>query len=292
MTAEASEHLPRQKKPRRSAVARLQWWISVWKFAQLRAASTKDSLRLFYYLALKPTLVWRGWRKYSPQTVLSFSINAAGKSRYKVHARDNGLEVGTIAEFFAAVPRVIPTELPPFQPRVIYDLGANVGIAALYFADLYPGATIYAFEPLPANFEICKLNCGNLRKARTFPWAVGEKNELASFECNDDPRGGHLKGGLANANLKTTNRIEVQVFSIAELVKSKKIEPADFIKLDVEGAEMEVLRGMGDEVAGVKRMFVETHGEELKAQCIRWLQERGFEIHASEDPTAVWGIRT
>ena len=261
------------------------------KFAWTRGGSLKDSIRLFYYTGPKLSLVARGWSRNSLGRILSFGIKATPNTRFRVYARDNGLDTGTIAEFFSPHSRIVPPELPPLQPKVIYDLGANIGIASLRFATLYPDARFYGFEPLPTNHEVCALNYQNLRKAQAFPWAVGSRSEVTAFDPNEDPRGGHLQATPVNTHLQPRKRIDVQVYSIADLLRVQKLEPPEFLKIDVEGGELEVLRGMGDAVQSVKRMFVETHSAALKAECLNWMEERGFQIHSSVDPTALWGDR-
>lgn len=261
------------------------------QFGWARGGSLRDGARLFHYLALKPSLVSRGWGSYSPERIVSFSIKATGSARFRVYVHDNGLEAGTIAEFFSPHSRKVPTELPPLRPKVIYDVGANIGIASLHLATLYPDARVYGFEPLPPNYEVCVLNFQNLPQAEAFLWAVGSRSEVTAFECNEDPRGGHLQATPCNPHLQPQKRIDVQVYSIADLIQVQKLEPPEFLKIDVEGAELEVLRGMGEAVQSVKRIFVETHGPTLKEECLKWMREHGFKLWPSPDPTALWGDR-
>ena len=47
----------------------------------------------------------------------------------------------------------------PAQPKVILDFGANIGLATLYFARMYPDAVIHAFEPVPDNFALLREQC-------------------------------------------------------------------------------------------------------------------------------------
>jgi len=261
------------------------------RFARKRAANLRDSLRLYYHLDVKPSLAFRRVATYSPDRILSFDIRTASGRVLQVRARDNGVEVGTILEFFSRQSGLAPADLPPFQPKVIYDLGANIGVASLYFSSLYPDAEIYGFEPMPANYEVCALNYRNLSKGRAFPWAVGARTGTAIFECLNDPRGSRLQGGITDPPLRTERQIEVQVYAVADLVRQQKLAAPDFLKIDVEGAELDVLAGLGDCAGAVQRIFVETHGPDLKAGCLKWLQERGFRIWQSADPTAIWGHR-
>jgi FkbM family methyltransferase len=270
---------------------RLGRWKQAIKFAWAGGGSAKDCGRLFYHAGLKPSLVFHGFSRYSPEQILSFSLRANDGKTFQIFARDNGLDVGTFSEFFQPWYAMIPSELPPLKPKIIYDFGANIGAASLYFATMYPEARLYGFEPLPFNYEVCVLNYRNLPSSRAFPWAVGARSETATFECNNDPRGGRLTGSVVDPRLKLTERIDVQILSVADLIQVKKLEPPEFLKIDVEGAEMEVLKGMEGYTHSVRRMFVETHSPELTAGCLKWMQEHGFRIYGSHDPTALWGDR-
>jgi FkbM family methyltransferase len=285
------ERSSRDTLPRRSFRQRIGLWMDLLKFAWVRGGSPRDRVRLFYYTGPKLSLVSRGWSRHALDRILSFGIQATPDTRFRVYARDNGLDVGTIAEFFTPGSKIVPVGLPPLRPKVVYDLGANIGIASLRFATLYPDARFYGFEPVLANHEVCALNYQNLQKAQAFPWAVGARSEVTAFECNEDPRGGHLQATPINPHLERRKQIDVQVYSIADLVRVQNLEPPEFLKIDVEGAEMEVLNGMGDVVQSVKRMFVETHGAALKAECVKWMQGHGFQIRPASYSEAVWGDR-
>ncbi|MCU0783286.1 MAG: FkbM family methyltransferase [Verrucomicrobia bacterium] len=270
---------------------RIQRFFSLMRFAATAGNAPRQKLALFYHTALKPSLAFRGWAKHSPKRILSFAIKVPGGRTFKVCARDNGLEANTIAEYFGHQFAILPPSLPPYLPKVIYDLGANIGIASLYFSTFYPQSTFYGFEPLPANFEVCTLNYRNLRNSQAFPWAAGDHSGTAVFDCLDDPRGGRLQSSLHDPRLKKTGRIEVKIVSIDDLIKKKGLPPPDFLKVDVEGAEMDVLKGLKEHYRGLKRLFVETHSPELKRDCLKWMQERGFKIRECADETALWGDR-
>lgn len=271
--------------------ASIERWKQAIHFAGSRGGTLWDRSWLFYHVGLKPSLVFRGLRRYVPARMLTFSLRAGPHRTFRIYGRDNGLDIGNFAEFFAPRRPVVPRELPPFSPKTIYDLGANIGAASVYFAAMYPGARIYGFEPVPANFEVCLRNYGNLPGSAVFPWAVGARSGVATFDCLDDPRGGRITGSVADPRLQLTGRIEVQTVSIADLVTVKELPPPEFLKIDVEGAEMEVLNGMGEAEQGIKRIFVETHSDELTNACQQWMREHGFRIYSSADPNALWADR-
>lgn len=270
---------------------RLRRTISLLRFAMATGSSPRQKWALFYHTALKPSLAFRGRAKYDPERILSFGLHAPGGRTLEVAARDNGVEVNTIAEFLGRQFAIVPPHLPPYQPRVIYDLGANIGIASLYFSTLYPDARFYGFEPLPANFEVCVRNYRNLKNSQVFPWAVGDKSGTAMFDCLSDSRGGRLESSLRDPQLTELGKLEVEIVSIDDLVGRRGLPAPDFLKVDVEGAELDVLRGLEHHHRGIKRLFVETHGPQLRRDCLAWMREHGFTLREAVDETALWGDR-
>src|SRR2546423_14450315 len=216
--------------------------------------------------------------------------------KLKVHARDNGGDVATSEEFFSRRYTILPPELPPLEPKVIYDIGANIGMASLYYAGYFPNARFFGFEPVPDNFEVCRLNYGNLRDSEVFPWAVGERTQIATFEfAENDLRGGGLHGAMTPNPLGPKKRIEVQVCSIADLIAEKKLPAPEFLKVDVEGAELDVLKGIGEQNGTIKRILIATHGQQLMIDCMKWVLDHGFIIlHVHSLPggfSSIWADR-
>src|SRR5258708_36055293 len=100
-----------------------------------------------------------------------------------------------------------------------------------------------------------------------------------SFEFQDsDLRGGHLAMNASLPSSASHQRVEVEVWSVADLIDRKGLEPPDVLKVDVEGAELDVLRGLGTYAKSVKGLHIETHSLDLRKNCLSWLEENGFKI--------------
>ena len=255
-------------------------------------ASFKQKLRLLFYMALKPSLAFRGLATFLNSKILSFSIYDLRRMPLLVYVRDNGVGATTIAEFFSPHSVIMPVALPTFYPKVIYDLGANVGVSSLFFASLYPKASIYGFEPLPENLEVCLLNYrGISNQSQVFPWAIGSKTGQATFDCKNDSRGGRLETAHHDPSLQTTSQIQVKIISVADLIDQEGLPPPDFLKIDVEGAELDVLEGIKDHAHSVRLIYLETHGEKLRHNCLLWLERHKFLICQGADQTAIWAWR-
>ena len=254
--------------------------------------SVKQKLCLLFYMALKPSLVFRGLATFVNSRILAFSIFDCQRKPLLVSVRDNGVGITTIAEFFSPDSAIMPSKLPALHPTVIYELGANVGVSSLFFASLYPQATVYGFEPLPENFEVCLLNYRGIRNSsQVFPWAVGSKSGLAIFDCKNDSRGGRLKSTHQDPTLQTIAQIQVKIVSIVDLIGKEGLPPPDLLKIDVEGAEYDVLEGLADYADSVGSIYLETHGDSLRRDCILWLERHNFQICQGTDRTAIWAWR-
>jgi FkbM family methyltransferase len=255
-------------------------------------STLKQKLRLLFYMALKPSLVFRGLATFLNSRILAFSIFDAFRKPVLVYVRDNGVGTTTISEFFSPRSSIMPVNLPSIHPRVIYDLGANVGVSSLFFASLFPKATIYGFEPLPENFEVCLLNYRGIpNSSQVFPWAVGSKTGQAIFDCKNDSRGGRLESTHQDPSLQTIAQIQVKIISIADLIDKEGLPPPEFLKIDVEGAECDVLAGLAGYEDSVGSIYLETHGDTIKRNCILWLERHKFQICQGIDPTAIWAWR-
>lgn len=123
---------------------------------------------------------------------------------------------------------------------VFFDIGASYGWYSLLFSKLYPNAKIFAFEPSPNVLEILNLN--KRYNIEIIPKAVSEKSGTANFLALSLP-----ESGLSTLKYNHNNKIEnnvilVEIISLDDFCKEHNIFP-DFIKIDIEGAEYDCLKG-------------------------------------------------
>jgi FkbM family methyltransferase len=132
-------------------------------------------------------------------------------------------------------------------PRTIFDCGANVGFVTHRFRELFPTATVYAFEPNPAVYEKLVDTYRDDAKVKTFPMAISKAPATLTFHTNKNTGTSSFfapteYNHLHYARRKTT-AIEVPVTSIDAIAAKESIEEIDILKLDLEGSEFDALLG-------------------------------------------------
>ena len=145
------------------------------------------------------------------------------------------------------------------EEPVIIDCGANIGLSTLRFKRRHPGARVHAFEPDPVLADIFERNIksaglGNVCFTRAAVWS-----SAGTLRFQQDAG---LAGHLSSAG--EAGGIEVPTVRLRELLS----QPVDFLKLDIEGAELEVLRDCRDLLTNVRRLFVESHSYSGRRQTL------------------------
>lgn len=128
---------------------------------------------------------------------------------------------------------------------VLYDVGANVGFLTVIGARLVGSSgTVYAFEPVPENANLIRRNAevNGLKQILVVEKAVASESGTAELVL------AAYSGGASLASVgpppDATGRIRVKAVTIDELVEQASYKAPSFVKIDVEGAELAVLRGM------------------------------------------------
>lgn len=161
-------------------------------------------------------------------------------------------DVATFDEVFLSREYELP--FPDFQPRHILDLGANVGYASVQFATRWPDARILAVEPEAENVMLLKRNTGRYAGIDTLHAAVWSRPaELAVANPQDDANAFRMTDAADGGGPR------VAAFTIGQLIDRLGVDRLDLLKMDVEGAEGEILRGASEWLPRVNVMIVELH---------------------------------
>lgn len=157
----------------------------------------------------------------------------------------------------------------------VYDIGANVGFYTL-FASVLIGELghVFSFEPLPENLRELKrhLELNLVRNCTVIDAAVSSSDGEAAFDLSVD----HCTGHLA-----TTGTLRVRTVTLDRLMKETGLRPPNLMKIDIEGAEYECLRGAADIIQNFRPViFLATHGREVHLACSGLLAQWGYRITA------------
>ena len=207
----------------------------------------------------------------------------------------------------------------------VFDVGANIGMFTLFVARQYPDARVYAFEPIKAIFDCLQLNCelyGQDVKAFAHGLSDDEKRESFSYYPRyammsvqssyanptgdkevirrflDNRRQNGLMGAetlLANTDELLAERFdeelaECRLRRLSDVIREQEVARIDLLKIDVQRAEVDVLRGIAeDDWIKIKQVVMEVHDEggwvnEGRVKEISsMLEARGFRVVAEQD---------
>lgn len=152
----------------------------------------------------------------------------------------------------------------PFTPRTIVDLGANIGLAAVWFAKRYPGARIVAVEPDRGNFALLEANTVALPQVQPACAAIWAEDRVVHMV---DP--GLGPWGLRVAEpTEAGPGVDVEAISMPTLMERFELERIDLLKIDVEGAERRLFDGDVAWLERVGAIAIELH-DRFEPGCSR-----------------------
>ncbi len=170
---------------------------------------------------------------------------------------------------------------------VVYDIGAHVGLYTLISSSrVEAGGHVYAFEPLPRNLQYLRrhIELNHLSNCTVVDAAVSDSAGSRRFDPTAHDSAGHFS---------SVGVVSVQTIALDDFFREGRgIRPPNAIKVNAEGAEMEVLlggRGIIEEYAPL--IFLSTHSHEIHNQCAEFLISNGYSLmHLAADK--IWATKT
>lgn len=149
-------------------------------------------------------------------------------------------------------------DVEDFDPAIIVDAGAHIGMASIGFARRYPRATIIALEPEPANFAVLLRNVSSYDSIIPVQAALWKENGEVGLGPSDvHPRG--------TFQVVDAGKTRVRAITLNTIMREHNITFIDLLKLDIEGAEKEVFESC-DWIEAVRVIAVELH-DRVKPGC-------------------------
>lgn len=187
-----------------------------------------------------------------------------------------------------------------FQNKIVYDVGGYMGIFSLFFSKVVgPKGKVITFEPNPFNYKKIKQNLflNKIANVQVYLKGIGDKKEKRSFALRFNESGtGSMDReiGKSIAKEKGSKFIEVEIDSLDNLFEKEKLPAPNFIKVDVEGLEVDVLKGMKKIIKSYHpTLQIEIHGVDLKRkiqnakEVVHFLFNHNYKIYHIESNSQI-----
>src|SRR6202040_1621609 len=137
---------------------------------------------------------------------------------------------------------------PALRPRIILDIGSNIGASIIYFHRQFPDANIFGFEPHPDTFRILQENVAHLRGVMIFNYGLGATHQRIAVRADDVNFGAFSTGRPFKDRGHPAAPVECEVRRLDEVLREIGIAQVDLIKIDCEGAEADVFSTLPDAI--------------------------------------------
>jgi FkbM family methyltransferase len=212
-------------------------------------------------------LRYLGWRAIAVDSPVHVRLRT-GERLIIRPARGKSYDLSVAYEIFVANCYLPPPEFEIGSVSRALDVGANVGYASLYFARIFPAATIEAFEPHPVHIEMIRAHIALNRlesRVKLHPFAVGVLSTPGFM----------TDAGSCSSVYDGDGAIPVRIEDFFDRVGDQHI---DFLKLDCEGAEYDILMDERFSRLPVRTLVMEWHDNERRSGTRDVLHRRLLEL--------------
>ncbi len=197
-------------------------------------------------------------------------------SSYRIHFIDHHITSFLFDELFLNHDYYF---LPDNDTPLIIDCGSNIGMSIIYFKFLYPNSRVIGFEPGQETFQVLQSNISDnhLTSVEVINAAVTNyEGEIDFFY--DDSNVGSLRMSTKRERMPKLSR-KIRAVRLSNYINSE----VDFLKLDVEGAELDVIGDLinSGKLSYIKQMIIEYHhhlipGTDEFSRLLSHLENAGF----------------
>ena len=175
------------------------------------------------------------------------------------------------------------------EPEVIFDCGANIGFVTHKFIEKFSKAHIYAFEPNPSVFDKLNHHYSGNDYVHCFNMGIGDKSGEMVFYINKNsgtssflrPTEYHTSN-IASKKITPKN---VEITTIDEIMSKENLKHIDILKLDIEGFELNALKGIKNIEEKVSIVYLEVNliptyeDQPLIEDLIKYLRNANFHLY-------------
>lgn len=162
-------------------------------------------------------------------------------------------------------------------PRKIFDVGANIGLYAVYAKYIDPQSVIHCFEPFEGALRLLEANVGNLGEIYLHPYGLYNNAQKAMMNIHRFNSG---ENSIKLNNQYYDDSTTVMLKDAGSEFDKLGVDYLDILKIDTEGCEVEILESIGDRLSRIDYILVEYHSEKDRRHIDRVLS--GFYVFASK----------
>ncbi|MBV6462169.1 MAG: hypothetical protein HJHJAOHD_02313 [Flavobacteriales bacterium] len=185
------------------------------------------------------------------------------------------------------------------QPgNVVLDIGTNIGSTLLQLAKrIGENGKVYGFEPDEQNYNACleNISINSFHNVDVSNIGLGDKKGTYTLVVDTDTNRGGNRISFDNESKKSNSKIEVE--RLDDWIKNRNLTRVDLIKIDVEGFELNVLKGAEESIRKYTPvLFIELDDNNLKAvgssasQLVQYLENMGYFITNAETEESVLSV--
>jgi len=190
------------------------------------------------------------------------------------------------------------TSAPNFsigEKDIVIDIGAHIGSFSIYAASKAKQGRVFSFEPDPENYGrlIKNISLNGFSNITAVPKAVCSENKQIIFYKDA------INSAMNSVLRKTNDQISVECVNLAKIFENFNLSECDFLKIDCEGAEYEIiLKTSAEMLKKIKRIVIEYHSPEFfnindkeytAENLVKWLERNGFHTRAERE-SAIQGL--
>jgi len=194
------------------------------------------------------------------------------------------------------------------EVKTIVEVGARDGRETLGLQALFPGAQVHAFECNPDTLPACRAALAGMPRIHLVEKAIAEQAGRVKFFPVDpatNPGASSLYRASGKFKLESyaQREIEVEATTLADYLRERRLPGIDLLWMDIQGAELAALRGLGDRLADLRLAQLEVEFEEIYSGqplfpevrdflCRRGFRFLGFTVYAKHSADAVFANAT
>jgi len=129
------------------------------------------------------------------------------------------------------------------SPKIIFDIGANIGMYSLFFSQYWPESKIYAFEPVKDTYNVLLKNIelNGFSNINAFNYGLYDESMFSQMGIPVDRESENVGLYTVDKKIELKNVVTCEFKKVTEILNDLKITNIDLIKIDCEGSELNIL---------------------------------------------------